>query len=252
MFKKIIANWYIRRASNVMGKSDDESDQDFKKALALLDKAERLWPQSKEIFFHQGWLYFCLEEYERSIEKYDNAINLDPLLIDAYYHRGNSYREIDKLKEALRDYNKAIELCPTLKEAINDRERVMLLLRGRLLKHTQENNDEKRSNLISYYLGIFTRLKPLNPKSAFSSSNPTEDAVEAVYKGWNITMVSLPMAMLLENYEDLNIGICPMCGITPIGKDNHWKYFWGMVYPKIKVNLCESCYIKDSIVKTRF
>lgn len=99
-------------------------------------------------------------------------------------------------------------------------------------------NDEK---LEEYYLNIFSVIKHTGRFEIDKLKNPEEKAkaVKSVY--WNVKGLDVNSAIKLEQCGCLNVGICPMCGSYPIGKNESWPYSWGW-FSGPNLYLCKECY----------
>ena len=98
--------------------------------------------------------------------------------------------------------------------------------------------------LKEYYVGIFKGLNSID-KTYFSELQTAEEKAEAAIKSshWDVKVLFPSMASALNNMGYLNVGICPLCGETPIGKDMYWKYAWDW-NNGTNLNLCQACYKK--------
>lgn len=96
---------------------------DFKGAIAHLEKAEAKSPDNPNVSRLLGYAYFQCKEYEKSITAYSKLIALKPTDNSAYYYRGkgrlnvandpkeslNTMRDNFYLS-AIKDFSKALEL----------------------------------------------------------------------------------------------------------------------------------------------
>lgn len=96
---------------------------DFKGAIAHLEKAEAKSPDNPNVSRLLGYAYFQCKEYEKSITAYSKLIALKPTDNSAYYYRGkgrlniandpkeslNTMRDNFYLS-AIKDFSKALEI----------------------------------------------------------------------------------------------------------------------------------------------
>lgn len=80
------------------------------KALALVEKAEKLNSESPEVFRVKGFIFEAKSDLVGAIESYTKSINLDDNYILAYVGRGHAKNIFGDLNGALEDFNRAKEL----------------------------------------------------------------------------------------------------------------------------------------------
>jgi protein O-GlcNAc transferase len=81
-------------------------------ALADLDRAIRLRPDSAAIHINRGNTLFRLGRLEEALAGYDTALALTPNSADAAFNRGNVLLKLGRWAEALRSYDAAITRRP--------------------------------------------------------------------------------------------------------------------------------------------
>ena len=79
---------------------------DWTRADEYFEKAEKLGPDFKFLYFNHGYALFQLMQDDRAIDKYLYAIRLDPIFIEAHHNLGLVYmrhNEFDKAAEAFAE-----------------------------------------------------------------------------------------------------------------------------------------------------
>lgn len=78
-------------------------------------------------------------------------------------------------------------------------------------------------------------------RNRFSLSSTSDAELDnALLDDFNIKTVGASSASRLESLGMLNKGICPLCGMTPIGKNPSWAYSWSWnAGPKLFI--CQEC-----------
>lgn len=89
---------------------DDKNDLD--RAIADLNKAIELDPNSVLAFENRGTLFVRSGKPDRAIEDYNEAIRLDPNYAQAHADRGVAYYVKDDYARAIENYSEAIRLDP--------------------------------------------------------------------------------------------------------------------------------------------
>ncbi len=94
-------------------------------------------------------------------------------------------------------------------------------------------------NFKLYYIGLFTAIDSIG-RTYFSEAGTPNDKAQKVLdvKYGNVKILNAATARYIDQLGFLNIGICPVCGETPIGIYNTWSYSWGWNLGSI-LNLCE-------------
>ncbi len=111
-----LKQWHKRKpirsyAYYVKGEMNYDKEH-YDKAIANLDEAIRLDPESIYAYFKRGKAKSNLGDYKGAISDYDKAIELNPENVINYINRGLSSDHLGDHKDAISDYDKAIELNP--------------------------------------------------------------------------------------------------------------------------------------------
>lgn len=61
-------------------------------------------------YYHLGWTYFEMEEYQKAIDAFSEGLKTDPNFPFAYWRRGLAYEKLGKSPEAQTDYKQAYTL----------------------------------------------------------------------------------------------------------------------------------------------
>ncbi|MDE0554829.1 MAG: hypothetical protein OXI24_11465, partial [Candidatus Poribacteria bacterium] len=101
-----------------------------KEALAALDKALNLKPDSAEIYNGRGAAKLMLKNYHNALADCDEAIRLKPDYAEAYNTRAVVKQDLERYQDALVDCDEAIRLKPDFTRAYNTRGTVKLLLKN--------------------------------------------------------------------------------------------------------------------------
>ena len=97
---------------------------DFGKALANLNEAIRLNPDSAVAYYDRGLTYSKIGDIDQGIANYDDAIRLDPNYVVAFTNRGILYRRKGDMDQAIADFSEAIRLNPVHTLSLNARVRL--------------------------------------------------------------------------------------------------------------------------------
>jgi tetratricopeptide (TPR) repeat protein len=81
-------------------------------ALALLEKAARLAPQSAGIHYNLGVVLGLFGHWEQAVEAYERALTLDSSLLHARNNHSNDLLKLDRPAEALAGYETALAQAP--------------------------------------------------------------------------------------------------------------------------------------------
>ncbi len=90
------------------------------KAVEVLEKAHRLRPDNEKPLYNMGNAYARSGEYRTAIEKYNEALALDPGYEDALNNIGNSYAATKDYRNAIVYYQKVVTLNPGNRQALNN------------------------------------------------------------------------------------------------------------------------------------
>lgn len=82
----------------------------WKDALAPIDKAIQLAPDSSAGYVQRGIIRAALHLIDLSKKDFTMSIKLNPKEINAYYNRGNLYFQQDKLDSAILDFEQSISI----------------------------------------------------------------------------------------------------------------------------------------------
>ena len=83
---------------------------DFDKALADLNKAIELTPNSAEAYHDRGWAYLLKGDLDEAVADFNRAVDMEPSYAEAYCNRGLARKGQGRRAEAIADLGKCIEL----------------------------------------------------------------------------------------------------------------------------------------------
>jgi len=86
--------------------------QDYRDALATVDKALALNPKQGAILDRRAECYNLLQQYDKAIADSDAALVLNSSDYTAYQNRANAFSHLGKTKPAIADYTKQTSLQP--------------------------------------------------------------------------------------------------------------------------------------------
>jgi tetratricopeptide (TPR) repeat protein len=91
--------------------------------LSALDEAIRRQPDSAQLYYQRGTLWFNegSGDYRRAEADFDTALRLYPAFVDALCARAELYRWQQRNEECIADCDRAIALCPTAARAFSIR-----------------------------------------------------------------------------------------------------------------------------------
>lgn len=84
----------------------------YREALATLDKAIMLYPDTADLYYARSNTYLGQEDYERQVKDLDKVLALDPNHISALINKGAYWERQNRMTDALRNYYKVIRLAP--------------------------------------------------------------------------------------------------------------------------------------------
>ena len=94
----------------------------FKEALALLNKAAKLYPDNQFIFVNRGNIYNdYFRDYNTAIADYNKTIALNPKFSWPYLNRAIAYGRLKRWDEAIADYGRALDIDKNYADAYNGR-----------------------------------------------------------------------------------------------------------------------------------
>ncbi len=83
---------------------------DWKNALPVILKTEKIAPDSSDVFLKKGIILAALGNPQEAVQSFTKSIVLDAKNMDAFYNRGNIYFQQKKYHEASQDFEKSIEI----------------------------------------------------------------------------------------------------------------------------------------------
>ena len=86
--------------------------QRYQLALNDIETARRLRGPGMPVFYHMGWTFYEMGQFDRAIEAFSSGLRFQPDYAAAYYKRGQSYEAKGDLQHARQDFKKAYELWP--------------------------------------------------------------------------------------------------------------------------------------------
>jgi tetratricopeptide (TPR) repeat protein len=86
--------------------------QDFNRAIALLNRLIISYPARAEDYSNRGLVHWWSGQFHKALQDFNRAIALDPFLSSAYNNRGNCHAAQGAYHKALADYEQAIDLDP--------------------------------------------------------------------------------------------------------------------------------------------
>ncbi|MBT8371354.1 MAG: YcaO-like family protein [Deltaproteobacteria bacterium] len=90
---------------------------EFRQALEILKKGERLDKERTDIYNLMGFCHFKLQEHEKAIENFKKVIQLDPSSAIDYANIGSNYRQMGEKDKAIRYYQMALTLDDSIQFA---------------------------------------------------------------------------------------------------------------------------------------
>jgi eukaryotic-like serine/threonine-protein kinase len=91
---------------------------DLEQALAELDRALELQPQSLWSSFYRGCCAYRLGQYDDAVVSFSVCLALAPESAWCFHNRGLAYAELGRVELALRDQERALRLDPSLAQSI--------------------------------------------------------------------------------------------------------------------------------------
>lgn len=111
-FTQAIENWSARAEIYLERGFNRHKRLQYRQALADLERAIQLDPDSPIAFFRIGAVYRVLERNHEAIEAYTAAIELAPDYASAFNNRAWTYLQNDEVENAIQDANTALSLDP--------------------------------------------------------------------------------------------------------------------------------------------
>jgi tetratricopeptide (TPR) repeat protein len=103
---RVAAVWFVRKAV------EKRNALDFSGALAELDRAVELMPQSPEICFERAEVRYDAGDLEGSLAEYNRLVELNPHFAAAYMGRSTIYQRQGRHREAIDELARFVELRP--------------------------------------------------------------------------------------------------------------------------------------------
>jgi tetratricopeptide (TPR) repeat protein len=100
---------------NFLGYSWIDRGEKLTQALAMVQKAVDLDPQSGAMIDSLGWGYFRLGDYGKAVEKLEAAVSLEPGDPDVNNHLGDAYWRVGRKLEAHFQWERVLTLDPSPK-----------------------------------------------------------------------------------------------------------------------------------------
>ncbi|MBW1744476.1 MAG: YcaO-like family protein, partial [Deltaproteobacteria bacterium] len=97
---------------------------EYRKAIAVLEKAEESDKERTDVFNLMGFCHFKLKENEKAIKCFQKVLRLDPGSAIDYANIASNYRDMGNNQEAIRYYKLALELDPSIEFARDNLERL--------------------------------------------------------------------------------------------------------------------------------
>ena len=97
---------------------------EYRKALEVLDKGEKLDNERTDIYNLRGFCYFKLKEHEAAIENFKRVIELDPTSAIDYANIASNYRDMGNKEKAIHYYQMALTLDNTIEFAKDNLEKL--------------------------------------------------------------------------------------------------------------------------------
>jgi len=92
-------------------------DADYDTAIAELEEATRLDPESFRAFLYLGAAYGEREKYDEAIGAFKRATELNANVPSVRYNLGQAYEAAGVPSEAVYEYSRALEIDPTYSRA---------------------------------------------------------------------------------------------------------------------------------------
>ena len=89
-----------------------EAITEYQKAVQYFERAEKLNPNEKLVFFNLGWALNSLQQPDRAIEKYVRAIRIDPIFSEAHHNLAQIYLRKNDLTKAAEAFAEVLRLDP--------------------------------------------------------------------------------------------------------------------------------------------
>lgn len=100
---------------NFLGYSWIDHGEKLPEAMAMVEKAVRLDPQSGAMIDSLGWGYYRTGDYQKAVEKLEVAVVLEPGDPDVNNHLGDAYWRVGRKTEAQFQWRRVLTLEPSAK-----------------------------------------------------------------------------------------------------------------------------------------
>ncbi|MFQ5776648.1 MAG: tetratricopeptide repeat protein [Terriglobia bacterium] len=101
------------------GQADQEAKRHLPRAIAGLEQASQVFPESKGLYLKLSVFYMANGQSEAAVPVLQKVIALDPNYADAYYNLSQAYERTNRLEEALQALRRYVELAPNDAEAFD-------------------------------------------------------------------------------------------------------------------------------------
>lgn len=91
--------------------------KDYQTAIATLDRAIALNPQSAEAYYQRGQARYHSGSREAAIADYDLSLNLNPRQVNVYLSRAKAFFELNSLQSSIIDLQVALNFDPNCDRA---------------------------------------------------------------------------------------------------------------------------------------
>jgi len=195
---------------------------DYEKALSLYEEASVELPESEQVYFNRGAVFYKQENYEKAIEEFKDAAlkSVEPGLTSrAKYNLGNcAFRQaqrqrdgdlkeaVEKCQESIAFYREARDLDPEYKKAAENIEIVRLYLKvlfDEQKKKEEQNDEEQEDNLVAKLKKLLKRQLELRDENEELSEKTPNGSDPAAAQGWQ------------ESLKELSVGRAT-CTMIPV------------------------------------
>lgn len=180
-------------------KKDNSSEEEFDKAIKLLDEAISLYDEDSDFYYVRGNAFFYKEQYENAINDYDKTIKINPNNASGYSNKGISLDRIKKHKEALDMHNKSIELRPDNAISFYNRSACYCHLKqyekaiiDSKKAYSISNDKEHLYNLIEAYIFNGNIKEALETLELFIDNNPSKFIIKDDINLWTSELNKYP------------------------------------------------------------
>lgn len=97
---------YVRKAAEFRAEGSYQKSLDEIEKHNVCDKSE----VRMSYFYHKGWTYYEMGEYERAVEAFTYGLETDPNYFYAYWRRGLAHEAAGDIESAQKDYRKGYDV----------------------------------------------------------------------------------------------------------------------------------------------